>query len=101
MANKFLEKISPFFLVGIDENKAKETIGLFTGPFYNILIWAVPIIGAIAAGVVGIHYLMMDPQEREHNSNGFVKQLKTILIITIIIEAIVIIFSIFGIEVSV
>ena len=91
----------PFILVGIDTERAKEIIRQFTSPAYAILLWAVPICGAIACGVVGVHYLMMDTEERDQRKGGFIKQCKTIALIVLVVESLVVIASIFGITLDV
>lgn len=83
---------------GFNSTEAINLVKTYTDPLTTFLLWAVPIVGIIAAVASSVGYLLKDEEERDRHR--YTSTLKKILIAAIIGECMVTIFKIFGISTS-
>ena len=85
----------PVILAGFNNAEAQNFLKSYTDPLFSFLLWAAPVIAAISAIALGIAYFCKEEDERDRHK--FIKTLKKILAVTIVIESITVIFKIVGI----
>ena len=81
-------------LAAIDEGAFKEYVNSYINPITRALLWLLPLIGGITAGIAVIRWLMKDEIEREQHPLH--KPLIKILWAVGIGESISVIFKILG-----
>lgn len=95
--NKFME-FMPMVCVGINETELEKWIKGYTDPIMNVLIWLIPIGGALASLVTVVIWLTKDDELKERERPSRI--IKKIIFWCLIGEGIVAIFKALGITSS-
>ncbi|MFV0380763.1 MAG: hypothetical protein ACK5KR_00790 [Breznakia sp.] len=78
-----------------DNSAAETAANKFVEPLTTFLLWATPVIAGVVIMVIGILWMIKDEDEREQKP--FMKQVKKIIIVAIVVESISTILKIVGI----
>ncbi|MEG1065930.1 MAG: hypothetical protein RR929_01560 [Erysipelotrichaceae bacterium] len=98
---KTISKLTNAFILGatgtptFDNTAAQTAAKAFLEPLTTFALWAIPLVTAVVILISGISWMTMEEDEKEQKP--FMKQLKKILLVAVLLECVPTLLKIFGI----
>lgn len=87
--------VTPVNAAGLDVNELKNWISGYITPLTQVLLWAVPLVAALAILIKGIGWFQKDSEGEQQKP--FWSSVKGIIIVAVVLESVSLILTIFGI----